>query len=636
MSIKLPSKILKHRFILVLLILLVIIGGYFGYQKLTNDGEIIRYVTAAVERGTLIASVEGSGQVSVSDEVNIEFKVKGDVVRVYVLKGEKIEAGDLIAELDSADYEQAVEESEISLEMEKLKLEELINSTDELTLLKAQNAVLEAENSLERLKLNQEKEYQKALESVENTEKDIEEAYEDSLNAVTNAFLELPTLIIEIEDILYSDEIAKSGWGMSGCQTNSCAYKNYFYVDSKIIKEAEEGYELVQANYDENFENYKNANRYSEKETIDALLNETIETTKSLTEVIKAEITFINFIIDYFTKNDWPVCDKITNYQSDLKNYNSKTNTLLSNLSSIQRSLEDSRDAKLEAEENLRDVKKTQPLDLQEAEITLKEKKENLAEITEGADELEVRAKRIAIRQKEEALLTAKQNLIDCRIFSPIDGIVAEIEVEKGDSVSLGFAMATIISEQKIAEITLNELDIAKVELGQLATLTLDAIDGLTLTGKIIEVDSLGSVNQGVVTYDVKISLDAQKDERLKSGMSLSVSIITDSKQNALVISSSAIKQQGDINYVQLIDGSSVGSDLAAANVSGAAVPDSSLKIQQIQIGLSNDTMTEIIDGLEEGDIVVIQTINSGSTPSQSSSNFGGSGEMQDMIRMMR
>jgi len=67
----------------------VIIAGYFGYQNINGNNEAISYAMAVVERGTLIVSISGSGQVSASDQVDIKSKVKSEVLAVYVEKGEQ-------------------------------------------------------------------------------------------------------------------------------------------------------------------------------------------------------------------------------------------------------------------------------------------------------------------------------------------------------------------------------------------------------------------------------------------------------------------------------------------------------------------------------------------------------------------
>lgn len=607
------KKLFKHKLIIGIISVLILGGVYFGYNFLIGKDKATRYLAAAVEKGTLIVSVSGSGQVSASNQLDIKSKVKGEVEAVYVGKGEEVKAGKLIVKLDDTDFQKAVSDAEISLETAKLELEELLSPPDELTLLKAENSVLQAKNSLEKLKLNQETEYQKALETIQNAEEDIERAHEDTLNTITNAFWDLPTVITGVRNILYSYEIAESEIILNDYQSNDSVYKNSFSGEDRyeleiFLNSVGDDYKIARENYDQNFENYKKVSYYSEKEVIEDLLNETIETTKSIAQAIKSEANLLGFVVDYLSNNNRRVYGKITDYQSDLKTYTSKVNSHLSNLLSIQRSLQDSREAKLKAEENLVEIKKTHPLDLEAAEISLQEKEKSLAELKAGPDELDIRAKENSFQQEEDALLAAKEDLADCYIYAPFEGVISEVKIEKGDSVSSGQVLASIITPQKIAEISLNEVDAAKVNVGQKATLTFDALPEVSISGKVIEVDVIGQVSQGVVSYGVKIAFDTE-EEQVKPGMSVTADIITEAKQDVLVLPNSAVKFQGGSYYVELVEADEQFSQQLLANVSGTILPNPP-KSQTVEIGLSNDLSTEIISGLKEGDIVVTSTVS--------------------------
>ena len=133
--------------------------------------------------------------------------------------------------------------------------------------------------------------------------------------------------------------------------------------------------------------------------------------------------------------------------------------------------------------------------------------------------------------------------------------------------------------------------------------MTLDAVSDLGITGEVVEVDGLGTVSQGVVNYTVKIAFDTQ-DERVKSGMSITANIITNIKQDVILVPNSAVKSSNG-EFVLILDNN---------------VP----RNQTVEIGLSNDTMTEIISGVNEGDEVVTQTITvGGSQKSSAQQNTG-------------
>ena len=127
----------------------------------------------------------------------------------------------------------------------------------------------------------------------------------------------------------------------------------------------------------------------------------------------------------------------------------------------------------------------------------------------------------------------------------------------------------------------------------------------LSISGEVAEIDTIGTVAQGVVSYIVKITFDTQ-DERVKPSMSVSAAIITDIKTNVLVVPNSAIKSQGGAQYVELKNG------------------ENSLERQQVETGISNDEFTEIISGLKEGDSVVSGTISAQTSANQTQQQSGG------------
>ena len=80
---------LQHKIAAAVIILLAAVGGYYGYKAFSGNSAQINYVTAAVEKGTLIVSVSGSGQVSVSNQIDVTAKTSGDVVYVGVKMARK-------------------------------------------------------------------------------------------------------------------------------------------------------------------------------------------------------------------------------------------------------------------------------------------------------------------------------------------------------------------------------------------------------------------------------------------------------------------------------------------------------------------------------------------------------------------
>lgn len=562
----------KRRKILAVVIgLIIVIGGYFGIKIIIGDSTVSKYVLATVEKGSLITTISGSGQVSVSQQIDVKPKVSGDVVWVGVTAGQEVYKGQALFSIDSTDAQKAVTNAEISLNEAKMQLEK-----------DTAQAPIDYENKLEAL---------------ETAKDDLEKEYDDSFNQVSNVFLDLPSIMTGVRNILYGTNLSNNN-----AQQNSNVYKGLFsQEDGDLIKSmvdaAEKDYTTAKTAYDANFAVFKNVSRYSDRDVIDALLTQTLDTVKAVSQAIKSESNILDTIVDVSGKKGVSVASGITSFQINLRSYLSTINSDLSSTLSQQSALKN-------AKSNIVDLE-------QEIKILL------LNNVT-GDNPLSLQKSKNSLAKQEVELQDLRNDLAEYTVRSTIAGTVANVDVKTGDSVSLASASVTIISNQYTAEISLNEVDATNVKVGQKATLTFDAVDDLTISGEVTEVDTIGTVSQGVVTYNVVVAFDTQ-DARVKLGMSATVSIITEVKQNVLLVSSSAVKSSGDVYYVEKF----VGSD--AANISA-----DQLEKTQVEVGSTNDTDTEIVSGLAEGDQVLLRTVSntttSSTTKTSSSSNNNGMG----------
>jgi RND family efflux transporter MFP subunit len=202
---------------------------------------------------------------------------------------------------------------------------------------------------------------------------------------------------------------------------------------------------------------------------------------------------------------------------------------------------------------------------------------------------------------------SAKRNVV-----APISGTVNAINVKNGDDLSKlssgsSRTVPMIIGDLNTmkAQVQVNEVDISNVSIGQKTSLTFSAIDGLTATGKVEKMDSIGTLSSGVVTYNVTISFDSL-DQRIKPEMSVSASIITGVKQDVLLIPNGAVKTRNGATYVQVLKNQA---------------PEN----KNVEVGLSNNTQTEIVSGINVGDKVVTQTIAGDTTASSTTKTTSSS-----------
>jgi len=243
------------------------------------------------------------------------------------------------------------------------------------------------------------------------------------------------------------------------------------------------------------------------------------------------------------------------------------------------------------------------------------------------SSEANYKAKEKAVEQAQTSLNSAWYSYQQSSpiIYAPISGTVSGLSLQVGSVINSQSSSNTSATTNKIAgvrtdamptiSVDLTEIDVPKVKVGDKATITFDAFSDKTFTGKVVSIDLIGAVSSGVTTYPTVILLDTNPKEILPN-MAASANIITDSKQNVLMVPVSAVTTNESVSTVQLMK-----------NNKPQAV--------EVEIGLSSDEYVEIKSGINEGDTVVTATVaqktgsSTGSSSTKSSSpfsTFGGGG----------
>jgi len=228
-----------------------------------------------------------------------------------------------------------------------------------------------------------------------------------------------------------------------------------------------------------------------------------------------------------------------------------------------------------------------------------------------------------AITQAETALSASWYSYQQASptIVAPISGTVTGLSLQPGTVITAQTNSSGGSSSQRIASvkteaaptISLNvtQIDAPKIKAGNKATLTFDAFGDKTYTGEVISIDTIGSETSGVTTYPAIVKLD-EPLEGLLPNMSATANIITATKDDVLLITSTAIVSENGTSYVRILK-------------------DKKVTQAEVTTGLSNDSQTEIVSGLTEGQTIVTSVANGSSTTKTSSSSspfnmFGGGG----------
>ncbi|MEI7709711.1 MAG: HlyD family efflux transporter periplasmic adaptor subunit [bacterium] len=528
---KIKKYILNHKIISALFLIVLLAVIYFIYSKATSTAGDTRYLTTKVAKGTIVSSIIGSGQVSSLSQVDIKTKVSGEVTYVAASNGQKIQKGGLLAKIDSTDAEKSVRDAEINLASAKLSLEKL----------KIQN-------------------------SADNISAGLLKAYTDGFSAVSNTFLDLPSIMNGLEDDLNNSNLSENTARISGKTAEnyrSLADNAYYNADASI-------------NTSRSF--YRTLNNNSSKVDVEKSINSTYDSAILVLNAIKDIRSFVDYMAE-----DTGKTSEFSTFQNSLSTEASTMSAHVDSLLNAKTSIA-----------NNKDSSQNSSLDIQGGEIS--------------------------VQQKQNALQDAKDKLADYFIKAPFDGTLANISIKQSDQVGSGTTVATFITPKQLAEISMNEVDVAKIKIGQKATLTFDAIPDLSISGLVADVDTIGTVSQGVVTYIVKVSFDTQ-DDRIKPSMSVSAAIITAAKQDVLLVPNSAVKSQNGTSYVEMFDAPIIPpTDGLIGSISKIA-PN---KIT-VEIGIVSDSQTEIISGIKEGDEIVSRTITPKTTATAAAPSLFGS-----------
>jgi len=221
----------------------------------------------------------------------------------------------------------------------------------------------------------------------------------------------------------------------------------------------------------------------------------------------------------------------------------------------------------------------------------------------------DVAAKQQSVTSAQNDVANAQATVDKATIKSPVDGTVASLSVKTGDTATNNLAIATVLDPTKMQTVvSVDELDITKVIVGQKAVITLDAVINKTYSGSVTKVDSIGTATNGVTTYNVTIAIDSP--DNVKVSMTSNAKIVTQSKDNVIVVPASAIMGKfGAKGYIIPSKGlvNSKGKSITLNNTTLVQIIEKYGK--SVTLGMSTSTSVEVVSGLNDGDIIVIPTV---------------------------
>ena len=240
-----------------------------------------------------------------------------------------------------------------------------------------------------------------------------------------------------------------------------------------------------------------------------------------------------------------------------------------------------------------------------------------------------------AYEESQASMVKVRRNLEYATITSPIDGVVINKAVEEGQTVAAGFETPTLFTiaadltkMQVIADV--DEADIGTVAEGQRVTFTVDAypndeFEGVVRQVRLGEAESSSATSSSsstVVTYEVVITAD-NPDLKLKPRLTANVTIYTMERSNILTIPNKALRFVPDADMLEGIGivTKNEGNEVQAGKRMVWVREGNTLSPKQITVGTNSSAVTEVTDGLAEGDEIAVDMATAMAMPEMPQGN---------------
>lgn len=585
-------KFIKNKKV-IFVIAVVILIAIAVFAMLGKKEEKIEYITAKVERGTLVQTVSETGTVKAAKEIDLNFLNSGRIAKILVGVGEKVKEGQVLAELDYRDL--SIKEKEAQANLNKLlagaSREEIAVSeasaeqarvayraaVKELERVKrtVEENIAQAEKELNDLKLKTKNDITTYEQSIENKKADALMVAETKL-AVANIALDNIDMVLTNEDIKYVISVR-----------NTIYLKN----TNKDYKKAEELLTKADKSLAKAKTNKTESNVNKALDDALAVLNKTFSALDNCFKALEYSITYTVFQT------------KLDAFKTEINTQLTAVSTGISVLQTAQQNFNDAILAYDTKIDDARDALATAQVS-GEQQITIAENKVDISAEAWRVGKAQLAQLKAPARIQDvilaQAALELVQNQIENSIIkASIRGTIAKIEYEVGEQTLASQPAIFMLGENSLEiEVDISEADIAKVNEGDIVEITLDAFgDDVKFLGIVYFIEPAETVIQDVIYYKVKIDFSARSElssdwesyslEGVKSGMTANVIIITARKDNVLVMPSRAMIEKNGDRYARVL-----------VNEQVQEVP--------ITIDLRGDEgMVEVLSGVEEGDEVV-------------------------------
>ena len=517
----------------IALIIVAVIVIFFVVYSVFLKKEKVNFTLANVTRGSVVQEVSETGQVQQGEEIRLNFKTAGTIEWVYVKVGQEVLPGSALAKLDTKQLNIELNENQYALKVAEAKLNQILAGTSPEEIQAAQTDVDNAQTALEDAKA-------KLIE-------DVNQAYDDALNTLDNAYLK----------------------GVGAFNTIRTIQTTYFYgndQESTAVKNAK-------TNIESNLAQIKNYLDQAKADSGQTKIDTALSQARTLLGNIYGLLNTVRNMTEASAYQDIVSAGNKTALNTDRININ----TVITNVT--------------DAQQDISSAKLTNQTKVNVAEGDLKGAQDVLAIKKAGPRQTDTDYYQAQVDQAQAKVNLLETQIKEATLRSTVRARITEINKKMGETVqptSNDNVIVILPIDPYDIKVDIYEEDIVKVKLDDYVEIKLPAFPNQVFPGKVILIDPAEKMVEGVIYYGVKINFENPPQE-IKPGMSADITIKTAQKDNVLVVPGSAIEKKNDKTFVQI------------------AKNGENLEEREVQTGLSgNNDLVEIISGLAEGEQIAV------------------------------
>lgn len=507
------------------LVILVLVLGFAVFRPKTKTEPAL----APVARGTIQQTVSVTGSVTPVHDLNLGFQTGGQVSRVPAEVSQYVLAGQILAELAHGELSAQLAQARANLEAAQAKLDQLVRGSRPEDIATERATLAKAQQDLTNY-------YLTAWDTAQNAEILAEDAVRKQLDDLfTNDDQSNVTLSFSTSDSA-SQNIAQTGRFNSGIELN------------KWKKELQD---LQVSFYPAN----------GAAPTADPVLS------KDLLSKARSHIAVIqnalSALATALSNSSNLASATLTTYRGVVTTARTNVNTAATDVSGLSD-------------------------DISSQEATVLKTTRELDALLAGSDPEDIASQRAQVAQYEASVALVEAQLAKTILRSPIEGAVTKVDAKVGQAVAANQNLISVISVDRFQmEANVPEVDIAKIKVGDLANVTLDAYgEDVVFPAKVTAMDPAQTVVEGVSTYKTTLQFD-RKDERVRPGMTANIDILGAKRENVLFIPARAVVSRDGKKFVRVYGSGEV-------------------QEREVSTGMrDSDGNIEVISGLSEGERVV-------------------------------